>query len=285
MINKQRAVIWGAGGTGKRIKEMIDEKYEVISFLDSDAAKAGMTVAGIPVVSPDNLFTMQYDKLFYGSLMGLDEMTEYLSNTNVPSEKIDKTYVQISVESRILFLKNFSKECYFYKIPGSVGEAGVYRGAYSYYINKYFPDRKCYLFDTFEGFSSDDFKFEKEDSLIQAEHLKETSEERVLNIMPNNENIILKKGYFPETAEGIEDKFCFINLDMDLYKPTLGGLQFFYPKMVENGVILIHDYFSEAYPNVRRAVDDYEKISGEKLCRVPIGDDISLAVIKRGTVR
>ena len=26
MINKQRAGIWGAGGTGKRIKEMIDEK-------------------------------------------------------------------------------------------------------------------------------------------------------------------------------------------------------------------------------------------------------------------
>lgn len=36
-------------------------------------------------------------------------------------------------------------------------------------------------------------------------------------ITPNNVKIL--KGYFPESAVGVNDKFVFVNLDMDLYKP------------------------------------------------------------------
>lgn len=67
-----------------------------------------------------------------------------------------------------------------------------------------------------------------------------------------------KKGYFPQTAEGITDTFCFVNLDMDLYKPTLAGLNFFWEKM-ETGIILVHDYFSEVYEGVKSAVESFVK--------------------------
>lgn len=59
--------------------------------------------------------------------------------------------------------------------------------------------------------------------------------EDTLSKMPNRENIIVKIGRFPETAKGIEDTFAFVNLDMDLYEPTIGGLRFFYPRMAEGG--------------------------------------------------
>jgi hypothetical protein len=45
-------------------------------------------------------------------------------------------------------------------------------------------------------------------------------------------------------------------------------------------VIAIHDYFSTAYPNIEQAVYEYEKEIDMGLCLTPIGDDISIAIIK-----
>ena len=65
---------------------------------------------------------------------------------------------------------------------------------------------------------------------------------------------------------------------MDLYKPTLMGLEWFGDRMVKGGCILIHDYFSETFMGVKEAVDEYlEMHSG--LYKLPIGDGISVAII------
>ena len=111
-------------------------------------------------------------------------------------------------------------------------------------------------------------------------HLRETSENIVYNKMPYKEMVEIRKGYFPETTKGIEDIFAFVNLDMDLYQPTIEGLHFFYPKMSIGGIILIHDYFTEIYPNIEKAVSDFEKEIGFRLYKMPIGDDISLAIMR-----
>lgn len=70
------------------------------------------------------------------------------------------------------------------------------------------------------------------------------------------------------------------NLDMDLYEPTLEGLRLFYPLMSEGGVILAHDYFNKAHPNIEKAISDYEMEQGEWLHKMPIGDDITMAIVK-----
>lgn len=43
---------------------------------------------------------------------------------------------------------------------------------------------------------------------------------------------------------------------------------------------MIHDYFSGAYPNVKKAVKDYEEQEKIQLAKLPVGDDISLAIVK-----
>ena len=53
---------------------------------------------------------------------------------------------------RISLLELVSYEIRDRKILGSVAEVGVYKGDFAKYINYFFPDRKLYLFDTFEGF-------------------------------------------------------------------------------------------------------------------------------------
>lgn len=224
--------------------------------------------------------SLDFDVIFLGTLTGLDEIPAQLEAIGIPLQKLDRTYATLSVKARILFLQRFAERAYKEGISGSVGEAGVFRGEFAKHINKYFSDRNCYLFDTFEGFTEHDIAREQKESLTSAEYLKNVNVNDVLAKMPNRDKIILRVGRFPETAQGINDTFAFVNLDMDLYEPTIEGLRFFYPKMSEGGVILIHDYFSEAYPNIEQSVDDYEREIGTRLHKIPIGDDISIAIVK-----
>ena len=75
---------------------------------------------------------------------------------------------------------------------------------------------------------------------------------------------MIRKGFFPETVEDIEDSFCFVNLDADLYAPTISGLRWFYPRMERGGVILVHDFFSRVFHGIKDAVREFcedEKIA------------------------
>ena len=251
-----------------------------ISFVLSIMTKqnGGGTIDGKEIRDPKVLKDMDVDAIFLGTLM--DEVPTQLMAMGVSTSKLDSTYTTISVRSRVIFLQRFAERVYKEGMDGSVAEAGVYRGEFAKHINKCFHDRKCYLFDTFEGFTDYDISREQEESLTFANHLKDVNIEETLAKMPNKENIIVKVGRFPETAEGITDRFVFVNLDMDLYEPTLGGLRFFWPLMTEGGVILVHDYFNKAYPNIEKAISEFEEELGTRLHKIPIGDDISMAIIK-----
>lgn len=165
---------------------------------------------------------------------------------------------------------------YFYSvgIDGSVAEAGVRDGAFAKYINKYFFTKKLYLFDTFEGFHHELVKknMVEEDRVFMANmDYKGYHHENRGGIvpMPYPENIIIKKGFFPETALDVEDIFCYVHLDMDIYQSTVDGLEFFWPKMVERGIIMIDDYYNDHCPGVKKAVDEFCSVNGIGVCFLP----------------
>lgn len=63
---------------------------------------------------------------------------------------------------RLKQLFDVSYEIYFKNLEWSVAELGVFTREFEKYINKFFYDRKLYLFDTYEGFpdeniNSDEF--------------------------------------------------------------------------------------------------------------------------------
>ena len=183
-------------------------------------------------------------------------------------------------EPRSAVLELMSREIYRYGIEGSAAELGVYQGDFAKLINHYFPDRKLYLFDTFEGFDEKDAEADRAGQYSGADFdFSETSEELVLGKMEHKENCIIRKGWFPATAEGIDDRFCFVSLDADLYQPILAGLEFFYPRLVRWGVIMVHDFNNEGYSGVRQAVREFcEKNSTNYVC---LPDICGSAVIVR----
>jgi len=165
-----------------------------------------------------------------------------------------------------------SNEIYRYKIKGSVAELGVYKGDFASKINLAFPDRKLYLFDTFSGFDSRDTGEEKNKSYSSGDQdFSDTNINLVLKKMPYPEKCIIRKGYFPETAAGIEDSFCFVSLDADLFNPILAGLEFFYPKLEKGGYIFIHDFNNSDYKGVREAVMKFCKEKNIGYLPIPDG--------------
>jgi O-methyltransferase len=166
------------------------------------------------------------------------------------------------------------------QVEGAVAELGVYRGDFAWQLNEQFPDRKLYLFDTFEGFHEQDIKAERQigTSKAQVHDFSGTKEKDVLARMPHKKQVVLKKGRFPETTLGMEEQFAMVSIDADLYAPTLAGLTYFYPRLNPGGVIILHDYNSCRFDGVRKAVQKYEAEHGS-LPIVPLSDLHGSAVI------
>ena len=237
----------------------------------------------IPFISPDEIQTIEFDKIIMGSTTSSIKLKEYCLNTlHISPDKIDSSFAEYPALARIEFLKEFSSIVKDEKLQGNVAEGGVFEGDFAKIINEYFPDRKLYLFDTFDGFDDRDFEFEniKDNPHIKKETFKSKNlgEKTILGKMPHPQNVKIYKGYFPESAKNVDDTFCFVNLDFDLYKPTLEGLKFFYPKLERFGIILVHDFFNKSYEGAKKAVVKFCK--EYNLPYLPIGDRFSVMIVK-----
>jgi hypothetical protein len=275
-MNKPKAFIFGTGTTSKNILPSVEAKYEVVGYLDNAKSQLGDNV-----YPPEKLLTENFDYVIIASLPGLNLIKEQLLDMGIEHGKIITSYVEQSVNSRVVFLENLAKHFQDIGMEGNVAEGGVFQGEFAKEINRVFPEKKLYLFDTFEGFSEKDIETEKlaQFSIFGKGYLNITSKDLVLKKLPNTKNVIICDGYFPETTKGIEDTFCFVNLDFDLYKPIFSGLEYFYPRMEEGGAILIHDYFNDGFKGVKQAVQDFARTLNQPLKLLPIGDGISICVI------
>lgn len=280
----KKVYIFGTGSTGRRIYDEVKNSMKVVGFLDNDSSKWGGFVEDVPIIgNGESIVDQEYDEIIICSLPGMKEIKKQLVGLGIPGHKINCEYISTQVNARINFLEDFASLNVDIGEDISIAEGGVFQGDFAKEINRCFPNNKFYLFDTFEGFDERDTKKEHKEgfSIFDKNHLSITDVELVLGKMPYPERVEIKKGYFPETVVGLEnERFFFVNLDFDLYNPTLDGLRFFYPRLNPNGVILIHDYYNPGYTGIKKAIDDYEKELQISLRRLPIGDHCSIAILK-----
>ena len=276
------AVIWGATGTGKNVYEEVKNKYSIQYFVDGNPNLIGECVKGFEIKACEAIFETKPDVIILGILTGYEDAERYLVKNGYQEENIISKYIDLSIRARRDCLEKISMIFQEKHIQAAVAELGVYRGDFAKVINEVFPDSQLYLFDTFEGFPEEDMKFELENNLLLNEvgKLSNTSVDYVLNRMPHSEKCVVRKGYFPDTATGLDEKFMFVNIDVDLYKPILAGLEYFWPRMVDNGYIFVHDYFSFSYAGTRKAIEEFAE--AHNVGFIPIGDTLSVAFVKRG---
>lgn len=136
-----------------------------------------------------------------------------------------------------------------------------------------------HLFDTFEGFDKRDIDKDRLYSEAKVGDYSNASIDMVMKKMIYPENVIIHKGYFPDTAKQLgEERFAFVNLDVDLYEPTYNGLKLFKDKMISGGVILVHDYFATNFKGPNEAVNQFLEEMNGRYAKYPIGDGISIMI-------
>lgn len=214
-----------------------------------------------------------FGKILQNKKVAVTNTLEYLQR----ERKIDSNYFD---HIRLSTLELISFEIQKRNPGGSVAELGVYKGKFARYLNQFFPDRKLYLFDTFEGFDKRDVANEKSKNYSPgSQDFSDTSISSVLNQMPFPDRCIPVKGFFPESAAGIDDSFVLVSLDADLYDPIYAGLNFFFPRLAKGGYILIHDFNNDNYKGARRAVEQF--CSEQNINFVPLPDSGGSAIISK----
>jgi hypothetical protein len=164
-------------------------------------------------------------------------------------------------------------------IKGDLAELGVYKGSTATLIAQIARrlGTTAYLLDTFEGFDAADFKGV---DARQKVHFDDTSLERVRALV-GDESARYVKGHFPGSASQIpgDAKFCLVHIDCDLYAPMHSALEYFYPRLLPGGFLIMHDYSSLYWNGAERAVDEF--FSGRVESPVPLTDGAGSVVVRK----
>jgi O-methyltransferase len=158
------------------------------------------------------------------------------------------------------------KEC---NVEGAFAELGVYKGESAKVIHLMDPNRRFYLFDTYSGFIPEDLKGETGEAATYTEsNFSDTDLEKVVSYIGGNDNLRFVQGRFQDTCKEADNEvFALVNLDADLYHPTIDALHFFYLRLSPGGAIFIHDY-NYKWAGIKKAVDEFAATIPEPLIKV-----------------
>ena len=176
---------------------------------------------------------------------------------------------------------NFSKQCRFYSLQemvevvlkkgldGDFVECGCWKGHSTYIISTILSENNFknifHIFDSFEKGLSErtpedaDERFELSKQEVEKEKMMfGSTEEEVKRALSDFAFLKFYKGWIPERFKEVDNcKFSFVHIDVDLYQPTLKSLNFFYPRLVAGGCIVIDDYGFTRFPGSKKAVDAF----------------------------
>lgn len=161
-------------------------------------------------------------------------------------------------------------------VPGAVVELGCYAGHASVWLGDLMVDavhrgvtgtRELVLFDSFQGLPAPGPMDSSPDgALLRAGDLA-ASEQEVRHRFTRHglPEPRIVAGWIADTVDQLPDRIALAYLDLDLYEPTLVGLEAVWPRLAEGGVLLLDDYGDRdrdprawlGLPGVRRAADDF----------------------------
>jgi Macrocin-O-methyltransferase (TylF) len=164
-------------------------------------------------------------------------------------------------------------------LDGDLVELGVYKGSTAALIATLARrlGRTAFLMDTFEGFAAADLQGIDADKRME---FADTSVDAVRQHV-GGANTRFIKGYFPATAAQLpsDGRYCVVHIDCDLYAPIAAALDYFYPRMVPGGFMIVHDYSSLHWNGAEQAVDEF--FADKPECVVPLTDGAGSVVVRK----
>jgi O-methyltransferase len=155
-------------------------------------------------------------------------------------------------------------------IAGDIVECGVWRGATAIISRIISPDRKVWMYDTFDGMTAPE--------RIDVSHLGRSAllsyqwkidnggkwaKATLTEVMGNLATFGISDGVVPVIGDvsttlldfELPFRIALLRLDTDFYRSTLIELQMLYPRLARGGILIIDDYGH--WLGARQAVNEY----------------------------
>lgn len=283
--------VFGAGQAGQMMSTWLPAGHKLACYIDNDERMQGKTIEGVPVLSLTQALEQGIDMIYIGVLnrQANERIAKQISDSGFAGPVREALFYRGSQDIRRAAIRLIAREIKKRGVPGNLAELGVYRGETACELNRLFPERIIYLFDTFSGFDGRDLRIEKKVAAHgrnASGHMcdfTDTEADLVRGRLPHPGMARFVAGYFPESAPetllGEMGELALVSLDPDLYEPVYQGLKIFYPMLAKGGAIVIHDYNSLQFPGVKKAVERY--CGEEQLFVVPLMDLHGTAVLMK----
>lgn len=165
------------------------------------------------------------------------------------------------------------------KLKGDFVECGVNRAFLSmsamHYINfREMTERKFYLFDTYSGLVPE--QVTKEDRAARRNYYSDCYE-FVKDSFRDYKNVAIVKGIVPDSLDTVDiDSVAYLSIDMNCVEPEVAALEYFWPKMVSGGVIILDDYGFPGHESQKQAADKFAAEKNVDVLSVPTGQGMIL---------
>lgn len=166
-------------------------------------------------------------------------------------------------------------------LEGDFVECGVNTGAYARSIIEYIDwnslGKTFFLMDTFEGLDQKHITTEEKKLGIGRYKYRDTYEEVKKTFAPFKTKII--KGSIPETLPQCDvNKICFLSIDMNNMIPEIAAMEYFWDKVVINGMVVLDDYGFPMHINQKIAFDKFAKKVGHEILTLPTGQGLIIKI-------
>jgi Macrocin-O-methyltransferase (TylF) len=178
-------------------------------------------------------------------------------------------------------------------LEGNIAECGVFQGStlipIGLFVKQRMSSKMVLGFDSFEGLDQT-VKFDLE---LGGDHdyrkaiggFSDTSYQSLLQRIQQFElgsTVTVARGYFQDTLlKYANHRFSFVHLDCVIYESYKQCLEFFYPRLVKSGVVLLDEYNDPPWPGCTRAVDEFLAAKPEKLVKITSNNQIKYYLCKQ----
>jgi hypothetical protein len=164
-------------------------------------------------------------------------------------------------------------------LEGDFVECGVNTGAYARAIIEYTNfnslQKKFFLFDTFEGFVTDQVTEGEKAAGINKYATAYKDVYAQVRETFKDFNVQIVKGRVPETlTECQSEKICFLSIDMNAVVPEIAAITYFWPKLVKGAVIMLDDYGFPNHIHQKNAFDAFAQEQGLQVLSLPTGQGV-----------
>ncbi len=172
---------------------------------------------------------------------------------------------------------HFAEQCL--GLEGDFVELGCYRGDTSVLLGKLLQknqssiseaSKHLWIYDSFEGLpektredaSGAGANFQKGELFVTKREVVDKLRKHGLKTAsrpdPNTSSIVIKKAWFDDLGpQDLPERIAFAFCDGDLYSSIKTSLRLVVPRLIERGIVIVHDYNNPELPGSAQAVDEF----------------------------